>query len=155
MSLTLVPMSDAQAQAYLAALLPPYAAERAIADRCPLEEAERFARDQQARLLPQGPRTPGHRFLHLVQEPAGESVGAVWLFVDPASRQAFLYDIEILPTARRRGLATAALGLVEQTARGAGCTVLGLNLFATNTAAAALYAKAGYRAVSCYLNKDL
>ena len=65
------------------------------------------------RLLPQGVRTPGH-LVRRVLDDGGEVVGDLWLQVDS---DAFLYDIRLTPEAVDRGRGTAAMDLVEQTAR--------------------------------------
>ena len=146
-------MSDDAAAAYLAAIAGPYATARAAADHVSLDAAERFVRAQHAALLPDGPRTPGHRFFSIVSAASGETVGRVWLHVDAAAAQAFVYDITTDPAHRRRRFATSALTWVESIARDAGCATLGLNVFADNPGAMALYHILGFQTVSRHLNK--
>ena len=147
----LEPMTDAEVAAYLEALAGPYAAERAAADHVSLDAAADFVRAQYATLLPEGPRTPGHRFFRIVATASGDTVGRVWLHV--AAAQAFVYDITIDPAQRRRRFATSALTWVESIARDAGCRTLALNVFADNPGAMALYHILGFQAVSRHLNK--
>jgi ribosomal protein S18 acetylase RimI-like enzyme len=110
-------------------------------------------RAQHAALLPDGPRTPGHRFFRIVSTGSGETVGHVWLHVDAGAAKAFVYDITIEPAHRRRRFATGALTWVESIARDAGCATLGLNVFADNPGAMALYHILGFQTVSSHLNK--
>jgi len=145
-------MNDGEITSYLEDIVPPYAAARAAADGVAQETAEAYAREQHARLLPQGSHTPGHQFRH-ISTVDGTFVGRLWLRTD--GQTAFLYDITIDPTQRRNGFATAALQRAEELARTRGCTSLGLNLFTANAAAAALYARAGYTEASRYLHKAL
>ena len=147
-------MTDAEFRDFMELILPPYAAERAVADHMPLDAAERFAREQHDRLLPNGHETAGHRFLRIVAE-GTPAVGGLWLWIDDASEQAFLYNITIFAPYRHQGFASAALSLVERLCRDSGCRALGLNVFASNEAALALYRKVGFRSVASYWNKAL
>ena len=149
----LAPMTDAEATAYLAAIVGPYAAARAAADHVSLDAAEQFVRAQHATLLPDGPRTHGHRFFRIVATASGETVGRVWLHVDAGAAQAFVYDVTIDPAHRRRRFATSALTWVESVARDAGCATLALNVFADNPGALALYHILGFQTVTRHLNK--
>ena len=119
----------------------------------PLDAAQRYVRVQHAALLPDGPRTAGHRFYRIVSTASGETVGHVWLHVDVAAAQAFVYDVTILPAHRRRRFATSALTWVEAVARDAGCATLALNVFADNRGAMAMYHILGFQAVAHHMNK--
>jgi len=151
----LEPMTQAQYSGFMEAIAPPYVAERAAADHVSTQVAKRYARQQHARLLPDGHRTTGHRFLHIVSTDSDESVGGVWFWIDVENKQGFLYNITVFPQHRRCGFASDALVLIEETARSAGCTTLGLNVFSSNDGAIALYRKLGFSAVSSYWNKPL
>ncbi len=151
----LEPMTAEQFAEFLEVILPPYIAARSVADHVSLAEAERFARDQHAKLLPAGQFTPGHHFHSIMMAGSDQPVGGVWFHINAEKGQAFLYNITVFPKWCRRGYATAALSLVEAAVRSIGCTVLALNVFAENTAAAELYLKAGYNRVSSHMNKRL
>ena len=75
-------MTQAQYSDFMEAILPAYVAERAAADHVSAEVANRYARHQHARLLPEGHRTTGHRFLRMVSTDSDESVGGVWFWID-------------------------------------------------------------------------
>ena len=151
----LEPMTQAQFSDFMEAIGPPYVAERAAADHVSTEVAKRYAHHQHARLLPDGHRTTGHRFLRIVSTDSDQSVGGVWFWIDVENKQAFLYNITVLPQHRRCGFASDALALVEEMVRSAGCTTLGLNVFSSNDGAIALYRKVGFSAVSSYWSKAL
>ena len=151
----LEPMTAEQFAEFLEVILPPYIAARVQADHISLDAAERFARDQHAKLLPAGQLTPGHHFHSIMATDAAEPVGGVWFHIDAEKGQAFLYNITVFPEWCRRGYATAALSMVEAAVRSAGCAVLALNVFAENTGAAELYRRAGYNFVSSHMNKRL
>jgi ribosomal protein S18 acetylase RimI-like enzyme len=134
---------------------PAYVAERAKADHISLQEASEFAERQLAQILPQGSQTPGHHFVWMIAGDRAERVGFVWYFADAQRREAFIYDLWVEDAHRRRGYASAALSAVADDVRRLGCERLGLNVFATNPAAAALYQKCGFAAVTQHMNKRL
>lgn len=79
------------------------------------------------RLLPEGVATPGHLLRRVLED--DEVIGDLWLHIDTAGTDAFLYDIRLTPEAVARGLGPAAMDLVELTARDLGATVLRVNVF--------------------------
>lgn len=149
----LVPVEEKDFAALLEAVIAPYSAERATADRIPRREAEEEARRQIAQLLPKGQATPGHAFFWI--DTGDGPCGHVWYRIDAARGEAFVCHIAVKPERRRQGLASEALRLVESDAKAQGCRRIALNVFAPNAAAMALYAKRGYTAVSQHMNKPL
>jgi ribosomal protein S18 acetylase RimI-like enzyme len=148
-------MNDAQFGAFFDDLMPSYAAERALADHVSLDVARRHVVDQIAGLLPHGRLSEGHSFLCIVRSGSAAWLGSVWYMMENSVRQAFLYNITVFPEHRRQGIASVALAQVEERVRLAGYGILGLNVFAHNAGAAALYRKLGFTAVSHYMNKTL
>ena len=61
----------------------------------------------------------------------------------------------IAPQHRRQGHAAGALRQAQQLLKERGCLVLGLNVYAHNPDARALYVKLGFAATSSYMNKVL
>lgn len=151
--LTLQPMTPPEFAAFMDAHFAPYAADRMQADHLTRAQADDFVRKQSAETLPQGMATPGHRFYCLLA--GGAKVGSLWLHFAAGSREAFVYDIVIEPPYRRSGHASAALQEAQRLLRREGCSVLGLNVFAHNPDAQALYAKLGFTVRSSYMNKRL
>ncbi len=82
MSLTLVPMSDVEFDAYLQRMIPEYAQEGALATGMPADEALEFAHVQIQELLPEGRTTAGRHFRELV-ESDGTIVGVLWFAERP------------------------------------------------------------------------
>ena len=148
-------MNQVQFIGFMETILPSYVAERATADHVSLEIAGQYARAQLARLLPDGRLTIGHRFLRVLSSDSGQGVGDVWFWIDGENKQAFLYYVAVLPEHRRRGFASAALTVIEEMVRAAGCISLGLNVFSSNHGAIALYRKLGFCTVASYWNKPL
>jgi ribosomal protein S18 acetylase RimI-like enzyme len=151
---TLRPMTEAEYEAFLAALRPSYGADTAQAEDLPLEKAQTAATAQTAQLLPQGFRTPDHHFWRVVAED-GAVVGSLWVHHKPDQRRAFIYEIEIDEAQRGRGYGEAAMRALEETLRSMQVTHIGLSVFGFNTTARALYDKLGYRAAATYMLKRI
>ena len=116
------------------------------------DAARRLAEAGTDAALPQGPATPGQLLLAIV---AGErDVGALWLSLGDAGH-AHISDIAVDAPHRGRGVGRRALELAEDEARRAGATTIGLNVFAHNPRARALYERLGFRQVSTAMAKRL
>lgn len=155
MPLTLHAIAPVEIDSFCAHFRERYIAERMEADRFARQEAEEFvAVQQQQAILPLGAATPGHELLWAV-DAAGQRVGLVWLYVNGAMRQAFLYQIEVFEPFRGRGLGRELLAAAEELARSRGGRTMILNVFATNQPAMGLYQTAGYVTVSHAMAKSL
>ncbi len=153
----LVPMTQAQFEAFEENDILEYAREEVRAGFWSEAEALEKAREAHRRLLPQGLATKDH-YLYAIQLAEGEAVvGSLWLTVNRDSTQptGFVYDLEITEGYRHRGYAREAMLELEQLARQMGLRQLGLHVFAHNTAARALYESLGYSVGSLTLLKDL
>ena len=112
----------------------------------PEADARRDAARVFAEQLPDGRDTEHHHVLR-VQDPAtGATVGSLWLRVRPGAGEVegYVFDVELLPAARGRGLGRATMLAAHETARALGATVMRLNVFGHNAPAIALYASLGY-----------
>lgn len=78
----------------------------------------------------------------LTAEEDGAPVGYVGLYV--AADEAFIADLAVHPSYRRRGIATALLCAATQTAAKKGASRLMLEVRASNKEAQALYIRAGF-----------
>jgi ribosomal protein S18 acetylase RimI-like enzyme len=147
----LIPMTETEYNAYVARLIPEYAAEHVAAGNWTAEEAETKARAQVDQILPNGVQTPGN-YLYTVRA-ENDAVGFLWL--GTLGQRAFIYDIEIYEPYRRRGYASQALLAAEDKARELGLKAIALHVFGYNTGARALYDKLGYRVTDLTMAKDL
>src|SRR5262249_19791180 len=124
-----VPFDEDDFAAWLAQAIPTYALGH-IEDG-QWSSAEAVLRSQQAHeaLLPQGLATPGHAFvrLHVEGEPA--PVGLLWWAETEAAglHGVYVYGLEVAESARRRGIARAALGKLERRAREHGLAFVALH----------------------------
>lgn len=143
--------------AYLEAAIAGYAQENVAAGRWPdVGALERSRADFEA-LLPQGLATPGNHLYEIRATSDGDALGFVWLAIEHkhGAVSAYIYDLEVMPEFRRQGHAMRALRAVESIAAAAGATSIGLNVFANNREAQALYEKLGYAPTNINMYKSL
>jgi GNAT superfamily N-acetyltransferase len=148
--LELRPMTPEQFDAFVGAQGASYAETLVEAGLSPEAAAER-SRTQMAALLPSGLDSPGMEFFH--GWVADTVVGAVWLNVDQP--MAFVYDVEVVESERRKGYGAAMMNAAALWSREHDHPVLGLNVFAHNPGAKALYDKLGYRVTVDYRTFDV
>jgi len=141
--------------AYRAWMLEDYAGNIARNRRIALDDARSSSEEQITELLPDGHKTPGHRFFVLLADGASEPVGYLWCHVEPDKKRAFVYDIVIHEPCRRRGYGRSALLQLEPLLTARGIERLGLHVFGDNHRAQALYQKLGYRITGISMQKEL
>lgn len=92
----------------------------------------------------------------------GAPAGYIWAANRGASDElgllpdlAWVYDIQVVPEFRRRGLGRLLLSQAEDWSRQQGYTHLGLHVYGVNHGAIRLYETSGFTTISCYLRKAL
>jgi len=142
----LVPMSLESFGGFAAKTVASYAEQNVLSGRWPPERALECAKAEHERLLPQGMATPGHFFFEIHDAEGTSTVGGVWLGLTEKDgvRMAHVLDVRINEEHRRQGHAKRALLALEQFVRSQGVHTIGLNVFAHNTGARALYESLGY-----------
>jgi ribosomal protein S18 acetylase RimI-like enzyme len=143
--------------AYVGAAITGYAEENIAAGRWPPVGAVERSRAEFESLLPQGLGTPDNFLFEIVEEENGPIVGYVWYALERkhGSCGAYIYDLEVKPEKRRQGHAYRALKALEPLAVKAGATSIGLNVFASNVGAQALYRRLGYEPTNFNMYKPL
>lgn len=133
-----------------------YADENTASGRWTNEEALELSRRAHEELLPQGRATKNHHLL-TARDASGTKIGVVWLaLIDHnGSKEAFIYDIEIVEGLRGQGWGSSVLGATEEKARGLGASVMSLHVFCHNKRAFSLYKKAGYKITSANMSKRI
>jgi ribosomal protein S18 acetylase RimI-like enzyme len=149
-SLVLEAMTQPEFDAFMSDEVEGFAQELAAAGT-ELETARERSRAMMGELVPSGMSSPGMEF-HAARVD-GETVGALWL--STGETMAFVYNIEVRPEHRRRGYGAAIMNAAAIHCREAGHPVLGLNVFAHNPGARALYDKLGYRVTHDFSALDL
>ena len=127
-----------------------YAGELAAAGMTPEAAAER-SRDQMAELIPSGLDSPGMVFF--TASVSDQPVGRLW--ISGQARMAFVYDVEVNADQRRKGYGAAIMNAGALWCREQGHPALGLNVFAHNPGARALYDRLGYHVIFDYLTLDV
>lgn len=152
----LVPCTESEYDAYLAAAIPAYAADKVASGQWSQDEALVLSRQSFEGLLPQGPATPDH-YLFTIRDAADRAVGMIWLGTQDRAGQriGFIYDVSIQPTHQRQGHATRAFTALEDIARPLGLSGIALHVFGHNPGAQALYAKLGYQITNLNMFKPL
>jgi ribosomal protein S18 acetylase RimI-like enzyme len=153
MPLSLVPMDAAAYAAWLAIIVPEYAAEKVANGTWPEAEALARSSDSIAALLPHGRATPEHYLYVLMSGGGTPPVGYLWF--GRKAQTAYLYDIYIYPEQRRRGYGRQAMQGLEQAAAALGFSTISLHVFGQNEAAAALYRSLGYAVTDLNMRKVL
>jgi ribosomal protein S18 acetylase RimI-like enzyme len=134
------------------------AAQQVAAGLLPEHEATARAEQMFASLLPQGLATPLHVLRTVRRAEAPETVvGHLWMRVRPLSDEVegYVFDVEIDPGLRGRGLGHATIQAAEQLARGLDASVVRLNVFGHNTAALRLYDSLRYAVTSTAMTSRL
>jgi ribosomal protein S18 acetylase RimI-like enzyme len=147
-SVTLEPMTWDEFDAWSPHSVRGLAPHQVAARLHPPDEARAHAERMFADLLPEGLATPLHLLWTVrTSGPERPTVGHLWLRVRPlpGEVEGFVFDVELLPEMRGRGLGRATMLAAEQAARDLGTTVLRLNVFGHNAAALRLYEGLGYQ----------
>lgn len=149
------PMTQAAFEAFLARSVPDYASDKVRAGTWRAEDALQLSQKSHAQLLPQGLATPDNHLFTIVH--GGVDAGNLWLAVQGAGDRAlgFVYDLFVAEAFRRRGVATAAMRLLEGEAAHLGLESISLHVFGFNDAARELYAKIGYVVTDIDMSKSL
>jgi GNAT superfamily N-acetyltransferase len=147
----LAPMDADEFAAYRVQLKAGYAAEREAAGES-RQEARRQAEEVDRDLLPGGLTTEDQFLFTATTE--GRRCGVLWLCARwPA--QGYVYDVEVEPDLRGRGLGAALMVHAGLWARDRGFPWLGLNVFGHNTRARSLYERLGYTVEEEHLAREL
>jgi ribosomal protein S18 acetylase RimI-like enzyme len=154
-ALRLRPMTAAEFDAWLPLQVAGYAALIVSSGAMPAAAAQQKAEADTARMFPRGYGSPGQLLFRVMA--GGSAAGWLWLSVpgpdDPL--MAWVYDIEIDPALRGRGIGRAAMVLAEDEARSRGMTSLGLNVHGQNMIARSLYESLGYEVTALQMKKPL
>jgi ribosomal protein S18 acetylase RimI-like enzyme len=117
------------------------------------EEAKENADRNFEASFPDGVPAAGHELFDVNDD--GETVGILWIARRGTDGAWWVYDIEIDEHYRRRGFGRATMQLAEARVRELGGTTLGLNVFAHNPNALALYKSLGFEPMAIQMRKLL
>ena len=153
---SLRPFTAEEIAEYVAHMRTVYAAE--LREHLFLDEAAANARADRGATgaFPDGTVAPGH-WIYAVEDGEGTRVGHLWLGepFDGEAESVWVYDIEIDPEHRGRGLGRDAMLLAEAQARLHGRRRIKLNVFARNAIARALYRSLGFEEMAVQMSKEV
>jgi GNAT superfamily N-acetyltransferase len=148
--LELRPMTEPEFAAYFGDMREGYTQELVGAGMSP-EAAETQSRTQTAELIPDGLASEGQEFF---TGWVGDAVvGTLWLSTERP--MAFVYNVEVAQRERGRGYGRALMNAGALWSRDHGHPFLGLNVFAHNPVARALYDSLGYAVTVDYRTVDV
>ena len=155
--LKLIPMAQDIYDAYIENLLKDYSQEHVKTGNWKPEEALERAREQIAQLLPDGLQSENQYLYSLHDDEIGENVGVLWFAAREQGNtpEAFIYDIVIYETYRRRGYASSALEVMEAKVLELGIRKISLHVFGHNSPAISLYEKIGFQPTNIMMSKEL
>ena len=155
----LVPMSESDLETYLEQAIRRYAYERIRWNLWHESDAQSKAQLVFDERLPQGLATPNNHLYRIIRDNNEETllIGYLWFAVEPhqAIDVAFVYDIVIDSTYRRRGYGRDAFRLLEEKVREHGLDTIFLNVFGDNHEARAMYESLGYAAANLRMIKKI
>ncbi|MGK9430866.1 GNAT family N-acetyltransferase [Bacillus atrophaeus] len=156
MPITLKPMEEREFQAFCAYSNQHYAKEKVTAGTWTEEEADEKAKAALHQLLADGLQTQHHRHWTITRNET-ESIGWLWLYIDPThpQRAAFIYGFGLYEPYRGQGLAKQALAALDVKAKELGVKKLSLHVFAHNETARRLYELTGYTETDISMSKEL
>jgi ribosomal protein S18 acetylase RimI-like enzyme len=156
-TVTLVPMTEDEFEAFLQWAIPDYAQDHIRTGAWPESEALRRSEEQHRELLPEGLESPGQYLLTIHDPASSRNVGMLWFYLahDRPGKPAFLYQFMIHEEFRRQGYGLAALQALEDRLRDMGGSTIHLHVFGHNAPARALYEKAGYEVTNVNMAKSV
>lgn len=118
------------------------------------ERAREKSKRDHALSFPGGEVQRGHHVCAIEESDSGERLGRMW-FALRDDGTAFLYQVELDPSVRGRGLGREAMRLLEARARELGAARVELNVFGGNDVARGLYRSLGYAEQAVQMSKTL
>src|SRR5258705_13905148 len=151
----LVPMNQAEYNAFLEQAVPEYAADNVRAGYWAEVEALEKSRKEFETLLPKGLQSENH-YLYTLYD-AENAVGLILMRanMDRPTKSGFIFDLSIDEKFRGKGYGKQAMSLIEEKARELGLKSIGLHVFAVNNVARNLYEGVGYEVSSLNMTKKL
>ncbi|WP_064092310.1 GNAT family N-acetyltransferase [Rossellomorea aquimaris] len=150
---TLQTMSSSEFQKYLDISVKDYAKEKVLSGNWEEEESLEKAKEEFAKLLPNGENTENN-YLYTILKENNQDVGIIWL-AKQSSEKAFIYDIRILEEHQGKGYGKDAMKKVEEEAKQIGVQKIGLHVFGHNKVARNLYEKIGYKTTNVVMEKEI
>ncbi len=155
--ISLIPMTEFDYQAFLAAAINGYAQDNIDSGRWTIDDAIERSTIETTGYLPQGLQTADNYLYNINCIDSDLTVGYLWAASEEkyGHQSMFVCDIEIKTNFRRQGYAAAAFCELEAITARMGIDRIGLHVFGHNEAAQALYKKLGYEVTGINTQKKL
>jgi len=138
------PITDAELPGYIATTMREYAEDKHTHGGLSLDEARKQSEQETEQYFPSGKLSPGHEVFIAIDD-AGERVGRLWMAPRSGScDEAFIFDIQVEPTARGNGYGRALMQEAAKWSREHGFRTLTLHVFGGNSVAINLYESLGF-----------
>ncbi|HWC23491.1 MAG TPA: GNAT family N-acetyltransferase [Flexivirga sp.] len=149
------PITDDELPDYISTSMRGYAKDKHVNGGIPREQADAEAARETELYFPGGRLTPGHAVL-IAEDDNGERVGDLWM-APRTERQdvAFIYAIQVEPSARGNGYGRALMQEAAQWSRDNGFRTLALHVFGGNDIAINLYESLGFVTTDRMMKLDL
>ena len=154
-TIDLQPMSESEFQAFRAHSVSEYAKAMLRSRAVSEADAEDQSEASFQRLLPDGKETADQLIMTVRSE--NQVVGHLWIAMksDHGRREAFGYDMELIASARGKGLGRELMNAAHALLHKSGVSRVGLNVFGHNKIAQNLYQSLGYKPMEERRYKDL
>ena len=149
----LIPMEQAEFEAYLEEDIQRYAQEHVrVGNWKPSEALEKSTKEHE-KLLPNGLESKNQYLFTLLDEDTDAKVGILWVNIE--GDRAFVYDFIIDEALRGKGYGRQALMALEEKLRSMNVDSVGLHVFGDNIPAQELYKKMGFQITDINMLKVL
>lgn len=148
-------MTKEEFEVYKAKLIQSYAETIARNMKRSPEAALASSEQQINSLLKDGVDTENHYIFNVVDQSTYEKVGILWVMANVQDNKAFIFDIEMYENHQGKGYGKATLKELDSFVLSKGIRHIGLNVFADNPTAKALYDKCGYVVTNMNMVKEL
>ena len=150
------PMNEEEYLAWKEPSFKRYVAEKVRKNGIDEASATEIAKGDFERSMPDGLKTEGS-FFYTLYDDDSENLGMLWWGLRGAedNRLAWLLEIWLPESARRKGVGKQAMKLFEIDAREKGAKRMGLHVFGDNTSAITLYEKSGFETTDLVMHKTL
>ncbi|MFB5759930.1 GNAT family N-acetyltransferase [Paenibacillus medicaginis] len=157
--ISLIPMSPEQFERFEQWLIKDFAEDKIKAGAWTAEEALQRSQESIRKFIPLGLTTPdAYLYAIVLSEDSKElHIGNLWFNITQHTwgAEAFLLEITIFEQYRGKGYGKQTMAVLDEKARRAGASRIGLHVFGHNERALHLYKSAGYAVTDIQMSKEL
>ena len=148
----LIPMEQADFEAYLEEDIQRYAQAHVEAGNWEPSQALEKSRKEHQQLLPDGLESR-NQYLFSIIDASDQKLGILWVNIE--NGRAFIYDFRIDEAQRGKGYGKQALMALDEKLKSVEVQSVGLHVFGDNFIAQELYKKMGFQITGIHMKKRL